>query len=65
MVRTEPDRTEWERVLWRLQPFADNYVPPTFLAGLSKNRNQMLLQIRITKFLLFLQQMFFRIGTGH
>jgi Phosphatidylinositol N-acetylglucosaminyltransferase len=45
MVTTEPDRTgedgpEWERVLWRLQPFPDNYVPPTFLAGLSKNRNQ-------------------------
>jgi hypothetical protein len=45
MVTTEPDGTgedgpEWERVLWRLQPFPDNYVPPTFLAGLSKNRNQ-------------------------
>jgi phosphatidylinositol glycan class C protein len=45
MMTTEPDRTgedgpEWERVLWRLQPFPDNYVPPTFLAGLSKNRNQ-------------------------
>ncbi|KAH9993501.1 phosphatidylinositol N-acetylglucosaminyltransferase subunit C [Russula compacta] len=42
MVTTEPDRTgedgpKWERVLWRLQPFPDNYVPPTFLAGLSKN----------------------------
>lgn len=45
MVTTESDRTgedgtEWERVLWRLQPFPDNYVPPTFLAALSKNRNQ-------------------------
>ncbi|KAI0276809.1 phosphatidylinositol N-acetylglucosaminyltransferase [Russula aff. rugulosa BPL654] len=46
MVRIEPDRTgtgedgpEWERVLWRLQPFPDNYVPPTFLADLSKNPN--------------------------
>jgi len=44
MVTTEPGRTgedgpEWERVLWRLQPFPDNYVPPTFLAGLSKNPN--------------------------
>ncbi|KAI0287267.1 phosphatidylinositol N-acetylglucosaminyltransferase [Russula brevipes] len=30
---------EWERVLWRPQPFPDNYVPPTFLAALSKNPN--------------------------
>jgi hypothetical protein len=33
------DGPEWERVLWRPQPFPDNYVPPTFLAALSKNRN--------------------------
>lgn len=44
MVTTEPDKTsedgpEWERVLWTIQPFPDNYVPPTFLAGLSKNPN--------------------------
>lgn len=44
MVVTDSDGTaddgpEWERVLWRPQPFPDNYVPPTFLAALSKNRN--------------------------
>jgi len=33
------DGPEWERVLWRPQPFPDNYVPPTFLAALSKNPN--------------------------
>src|SRR6266403_420797 len=37
---TGENELEWERVLWRLQPFPDNYVPPTFLVGLSKNRNQ-------------------------
>ncbi|KAF8491145.1 hypothetical protein F5888DRAFT_1737076, partial [Russula emetica] len=37
--RTGEDGPEWERVLWRLKPFPDNYVPPTFLAGLSKNPN--------------------------
>jgi|SRR6266850_189905 len=44
MVVTESDGTgdepQWERVLWRPQPFPDNYVPPTFLAALSKNRKQ-------------------------
>src|SRR5258707_3926952 len=49
MVRTETDGTgengpELERVLWRLQPFPDNYIPQTFLAGLSKNRNQCFLK---------------------
>ena len=52
MVMTEPDRTsedgpEWERVLWRFQPFPDNYFPPTFLAGLSKNRNQCLFKFEL------------------
>jgi phosphatidylinositol glycan class C protein len=46
MVVTESDGTgnepQWERVLWRPQPFPDNYVPPTFLAALSKNRKQRL-----------------------
>jgi hypothetical protein len=72
MATTEPDRTgedgpEWERVLWRVQPFPDNYVPPTFLAGLSKNRNPCLFKflLSIAKALLFSQPMFSRIDTGH
>lgn len=28
----------WEKVLWRKQPFPDNYVPPTFLAELNALR---------------------------
>jgi phosphatidylinositol glycan class C protein len=28
----------WEKALWRKQPFADNYVPPTFLAELDALR---------------------------
>jgi len=36
---TSDDGAEWERVLWRPQPFPDNFVPPTFLAALSKNPN--------------------------
>jgi phosphatidylinositol N-acetylglucosaminyltransferase subunit C len=60
MVRTETDGTgengpELERVLWRLQPFPDNYIPQTFLAGLSKNRNQCFPKpfSRIAEYLLF------------
>ncbi|KAI0814948.1 phosphatidylinositol N-acetylglucosaminyltransferase [Irpex lacteus] len=30
---------EWERVLWKRKPYADNYVPSSFLATLSKNAN--------------------------
>ncbi|EKM61032.1 uncharacterized protein PHACADRAFT_82029 [Phanerochaete carnosa HHB-10118-sp] len=30
---------EWERVLWKRQPFPDNYVPKTFLSSLSTNAN--------------------------
>ncbi|KAI0068362.1 phosphatidylinositol N-acetylglucosaminyltransferase [Artomyces pyxidatus] len=29
----------WERVLWKQQPYPDNYVPPSFLSSLSKNPN--------------------------
>ncbi len=29
---------EWEKVLWRPQPFPDNYVPPSFLAELDELR---------------------------
>ncbi|KZS92974.1 phosphatidylinositol N-acetylglucosaminyltransferase [Sistotremastrum niveocremeum HHB9708] len=31
--------SEWQRVLWREQPFPDNYVPPSFLADLRLNSN--------------------------
>lgn len=31
--------SSWERVLWRQQPYPDNYVPPSFLSSLSKNPN--------------------------
>lgn len=34
----EPEPPQWERVLWRQQPFPDNYVPPTFLAELDALR---------------------------
>ncbi|KAI0094905.1 phosphatidylinositol N-acetylglucosaminyltransferase [Irpex rosettiformis] len=30
---------EWERVLWKQKTYADNYVPTSFLATLSKNAN--------------------------
>jgi Phosphatidylinositol N-acetylglucosaminyltransferase len=42
------DASEWERVLWRPQPFPDNYVPPTFLSALSKNRNLPRLEPAVT-----------------
>ncbi|EIN13728.1 phosphatidylinositol N-acetylglucosaminyltransferase [Punctularia strigosozonata HHB-11173 SS5] len=29
--------SEWERVLWKRQPYPDNYVPPSFLSELRKN----------------------------
>lgn len=29
---------EWERVLWKKKPYPDNYVPRSFLASLSRNR---------------------------
>ncbi|KAI0033163.1 phosphatidylinositol N-acetylglucosaminyltransferase subunit C [Vararia minispora EC-137] len=32
-------KTTWERVLWKEQPYPDNYVPPTFLSSLVKNSN--------------------------
>lgn len=61
------DEPRWERVLWRPQPFPDNYVPPTFLAALSKNRKQRfkLSYLKVTeRCLFFVQQMYFRINTG-
>ncbi|KAI0260636.1 phosphatidylinositol N-acetylglucosaminyltransferase [Gloeopeniophorella convolvens] len=30
---------EWQRVLWKPQPFPDNYVPPSFLSSLITNQN--------------------------
>ncbi|KLO20275.1 phosphatidylinositol N-acetylglucosaminyltransferase [Schizopora paradoxa] len=29
----------WERVLWKQQPFPDNYIPDSFLSALKKNAN--------------------------
>ena len=33
---------KWEKVLWRKQPFPDNYVPPTFLSELNALRELLL-----------------------
>ncbi|KAF9785867.1 phosphatidylinositol N-acetylglucosaminyltransferase [Thelephora terrestris] len=30
---------QWEQVLWKRQPFPDNYVPPSFLSSLRRNSN--------------------------
>ena len=37
MAEDESDGVEWVRVLWKRQPFPDNYVPKTFLSSLSTN----------------------------
>ena len=37
LTRTLHGESEWERVLWRPNPFPDNYVPETFLSSLSRN----------------------------
>ncbi|KDQ13136.1 hypothetical protein BOTBODRAFT_111897 [Botryobasidium botryosum FD-172 SS1] len=31
--------SEWERVLWKKQAYADNYIPPSFLSSLRRNAN--------------------------
>ncbi|KAF8591843.1 phosphatidylinositol N-acetylglucosaminyltransferase [Ramaria rubella] len=35
MSSSEP----WQRVLWKRQPYPDNYVPPSFLSDLRRNTN--------------------------
>ncbi|WVF66703.1 hypothetical protein IAT40_001445 [Kwoniella sp. CBS 6097] len=34
--KPEPETERWEKVLWRRQPFPDNYVPPDFLSELKR-----------------------------
>lgn len=34
---SEP-KPKWEKVLWRRQPYPDNYVPPSYLAELDDLR---------------------------
>jgi hypothetical protein len=39
--KVHPERTSqviWEKILWRKQPFPDNYVSPTFLSELDALR---------------------------
>lgn len=36
-MATDTSDIKWERVLWKRQPFPDNYVPETFLDSLSTN----------------------------
>ncbi|OCB84632.1 phosphatidylinositol N-acetylglucosaminyltransferase [Sanghuangporus baumii] len=31
--------TEWEKVLWKKQPYPDNYIPDSFLSSLRRNAN--------------------------
>lgn len=35
-THTPPPVVEWEKVLWRRQPFPDHHVPPSFLAELNE-----------------------------
>lgn len=34
----QPPDPPWEKVLWRRQPFPDNYVPPWYLSELKELR---------------------------
>ena len=40
-MAAETCTVEWERVLWKRQPFPDNYVPRSFLSSLSTNGKAM------------------------
>ncbi|KAF4623384.1 hypothetical protein D9613_001830 [Agrocybe pediades] len=40
MIQSPHEHHDWEKVLWKRQPYPDNYVPPSaFLASLRKNPN--------------------------
>ena len=43
---TRPAEVQFEKVLWRKQPFADNFVPATFLSDLRTNSQVVLLSRR-------------------